>query len=76
MPLVIIVTSSSLTKQVLEYLLTHGTYPGGVSGLARELGTPYAWTWRAVRTLEQAGVVQVDRSRRPHTLRVRIGGES
>ena len=68
--LVVLVTSSTLVPQILEHLAKHGGEWKGIAALARELGANYPWTWQVLVQMERAGVIRIDRSRRPYVLRL------
>lgn len=76
MKVVVLVTSSSVARQVLDFLARHGPYEGGIAGLARELGASYAWLHRVLMEMERNGVVFIDRGKRPYHIRLRLEEEA
>ncbi len=69
---IVVLTSSVVAKQLLQFLREHPEYDRGIAGLARELGVSYPWLHRVLRSMEMQGVVEIDRSRRPYRIRLRL----
>ncbi len=75
MKVIVVVTSSSVARQLLELLKKYPQgYPWGIAGLAREMQVSYPWLHQVLKALEYQGVVEIDRSRRPYRIRLRAEG--
>ena len=70
---IVVVTSSTVVKQVLRFLQRHPRgYDRGIAGMARELQVSYPWLHRILNEMERQGVVEIDRSRKPYRIRLRV----
>lgn len=72
MPIVVVLTSSAVARQLLQFLREHPEYDRGIAGPARDLDVSYPWLHRVLRSMELQGVVEIDRSRRPYRIRLRL----